>query len=60
MAYTIQNNFLHLKAEFKKDTGLDANAANMPLYIAYIHARAADTQMQLVNAILHEMANLKK
>jgi len=56
MAREIKNNFAALKADFKKDTGLDFNQANMLAYISYYNARMADQFAQYAVFLLQDIS----
>ena len=44
----LASNFKIFKEEFKTDTGLDYNEANMSLYIQYYNARMCDNLLQMM------------
>ena len=56
MAYTINNNFKNLKADFMADTGKNADD-NIELYIQYFNARMSDKIMQYNHIIATELVN---
>lgn len=56
MAHTINNNFKTLKADFKTDTGKNADE-NIELYIHYFNARMLDKIMQYEHITQFEVLN---
>ena len=53
----IESRFEIYKTEFKKDTGLDFNAANVELYIAYYNARCSDESTQVLIGLTNKLLN---
>lgn len=52
----IQNNFSKFKADFKSDTGLDADK-EIGLYIQYFNARMNDMSYQVIHGVSHLLLN---
>lgn len=58
--YNLTSNFNdEMKSQFNKDTGLNANQSQAE-YINYVAAKSQDMQMQLMNAILHELSQINE
>lgn len=57
MPIEIENKFLKLKDDFKKDTGLEFNKENMGLYIQYVNARFNDVSCQVLQGLTHQLLN---
>jgi len=52
----IHNNFQKFKADFKSDTGFNAEE-KMDLYIQYFNARVNDYSAQVLHGLTHELLN---
>ncbi|MBT3964726.1 MAG: hypothetical protein HN728_04390 [Flavobacteriales bacterium] len=61
MPYTITNNFAseRMHTAFHTETGL-SHVDNPVEFIAYIQAKAADSQVQIMSAILTEIVSINR